>query len=172
LVFWGTVKGDVPLFLSSSAVVNEILSIVRRENAGNFADIGAGIGTVIIPMAIHLPTLRIMAMERAPIPWLIAFFRCRQYMNVDVRLCSLWDANLTEYAVVFAFLSPLVMLKVGEKVAREMQEGSLFVSAEFPVPEWLPEVAIEIDDTRKTRLFCYRIRQKLNSLPKDSFVHG
>jgi len=51
LVFWGTVKGDVPLFLSSSAVADALASIVERENAGVFADLGAGVGSVAVPLA-------------------------------------------------------------------------------------------------------------------------
>jgi len=46
---------------------------------------------------------------------------------------SFWRSNLTEYAVVFAFLSPAVMASVGEKVRRDMQKGSLFISSSFPV---------------------------------------
>ncbi|WP_347987855.1 class I SAM-dependent methyltransferase [Methylomonas sp. AM2-LC] len=172
LVFWGTVKGDVPLFLSSSGVADEILALVKRENAGNFVDIGAGVGTVILPIAQHLPCLHVVGLERAPIPWLIAFCRCRQYTNVDVRLGSLWDADLTEYAVVFAFLSPLVMVRVGEKIIREMQAGRLFISAEFPVPLWSPEFVVEIADSRKTRLYCYRIPKSLNTLTTQNFVHS
>lgn len=157
LVFWGTVKGDVPLFLSSSAVSDAVIAIVARENAASFADIGAGVGTVVAPLARQFPGLRIQAMERAPLPWLMALWRCRKLPNVEVRLGSLWRGNLAGYAVVFAFLSPLVMARVGEKVRRDMREGSLFISSSFPVPGWLPEAVVEIDDSRKTRLYCYRI---------------
>lgn len=157
LVFWGTAKGDVPLFLSSSAVSEALIAIVNREQASSFADIGAGVGTVVIPLAGKLPAMRIYALERAPLPWLLAFFRCRKLPNVDVRLTSLWSANLAEFQVVFAFLSPLVMEKVGQKVRREMPVGSLFVSSSFPVPGWQPEAVVGVEDSRKTRLYCYRI---------------
>lgn len=160
LVFWGTVKGDVPLFLSSSAVGDAVIAIARRENAASFADIGAGIGTVVVAVSRQLADLRIDALERAPLPWLIARWRCRNLANVSARYVSLWGSRLAGYDIVFAFLSPLVMAEVGNKIRRDMPEGSLFVSSSFPVPDWVPESIVEVNDRRQTRLYCYRIRKK------------
>ncbi len=70
LVFWGTVKGDVPLFLSSNAVAAAVAAIVERAYANVFADLGAGVGSVAVPLAQQL-AIRVDAWERAPLPWLI-----------------------------------------------------------------------------------------------------
>lgn len=156
LVFWGTVKGDVPLFLSSTDVADTVAAIVERENAGMFADLGAGVGSVAVPLA-QRRFLIVDAWERAPLPWLITAWRCRKLPNASVRRASLWDCDLARYEVVFAFLSPAVMAKLGEKVRREMRPGSLFISSSFPVQDWQPESIVQIEDRRRTRLFCYRV---------------
>lgn len=156
LVFWGTVKGDVPLFLSSGFVAAEVAAIVERENAGMFADLGAGIGSVAVPLAERRATA-VDAWECAPLPWLVTAWRCRKLPNVTVRRASLWDCNLACYEVAFAFLSPAVMAELGEKIRREMSPGSLFISSSFPIPDWEPESIIGIEDRRKTKLFCYRV---------------
>lgn len=156
LVFWGTVKGDVPLFLSSTDVADTVAAIVERENAGMFADLGAGVGSVAVPLA-QRRLLMVDAWERAPLPWLITAWRCRKLPNASVKRASLWGCDLARYEVVFAFLSPAVMAKLGEKVRREMRSGSLFISSSFPIPDWQPESIIQIEDRRRTKLFCYRI---------------
>lgn len=156
LVFWGTVKGDVPLFLSSIAVADAVEAIVERENAGMFADLGAGVGSVAVPLARHRPIL-VDAWERAPLPWLITAWRCRKLPNATAKRASLWNCILARYDVVFAFLSPAVMAELGEKVRREMYPGSLFISSSFPIPDWEPESIVQIEDRRRTKLFCYRI---------------
>jgi hypothetical protein len=156
LVFWGTVKGDVPLFLSSTAVADALAVIVDRENAGMFADLGAGVGSVAVPLAQRL-SIKVNAWEHAPLPWLIILWRCRKLPNTTVIRASLWSCNLARYDVVFAFLSPAVMAKLGEKVRREMRPGSLFVSSSFPVQDWHPESVVQIEDRRRTKLFCYRV---------------
>ncbi len=157
LVFWGTVKGDVPLFLSSTAVATAVADIVDREKATAFADLGAGVGSVAVPLAQHR-RLIVDAWEYAPLPWLITAWRCRKLPNATVKRASLWNCNLARYEVVFAFLSPLVMVKLGEKIIDEMPSGSLFISSSFPIPNWEPESIVNIKDRRKTILFCYRIR--------------
>ncbi|MDO9105424.1 MAG: class I SAM-dependent methyltransferase [Methylovulum sp.] len=157
LVFWGTVKGDVPLFLSSSAAADAVARIIERENAENFADLGAGIGSLAIPLARCHPLLAIDAVELAPLPWLITALRCRKLANIQARRASFWHCGLNAYDVVFAFLSPAVMLKLSEKISRDMRSGSLFISSSFPIPDWQPESVITLADRRKTRLYCYRI---------------
>ncbi len=156
LVFWGTVKGDVPLFLSSTAVADTVKAIVDQENADAFADLGAGVGSVAVPLA-QQRILVVDAWESAPLPWLITAWRCRKLPNASVKRASLWDCNLGRYDVVFAFLSPAVMAELGEKVRREMRSGSLFISSSFPVPDWASESVVNIADRRRTKLFCYRI---------------
>ncbi|MFZ2405201.1 MAG: hypothetical protein WAW41_08695 [Methylobacter sp.] len=156
LVFWGTVKGDVPLFLSSAAVADAVTAIVERENAGAFADLGAGVGSVAVPLAQHR-AMTVDAWERAPLPWLITAWRCRKLPNATVKRASLWDSDLARYDAVFAFLSPAVMVELGEKIRREMRPGSLFISSSFPIPDWQPESVVQIEDRRGTKLFCYRI---------------
>ncbi|MDD5112886.1 MAG: hypothetical protein PHC94_02625 [Methylobacter sp.] len=157
LVFWGTVKGDVPLFLSSSAVAEAMISLVKQEHADSFVELGAGVGSVVVPLAKRFLLLNITALERAPLPWLILRCRCRLLSKVIVQNKSLWACDLSNQNLVFAFLSPLFMDQLGEKVRREMRSGSLFVSSSFPVPGWAPESVMLLSDRRKTKLYCYRL---------------
>lgn len=157
LLFWGTVKGDVPLFLSSSAVSEALIEIVSREEAQSFIDIGAGLATVVVPLAKARPDMTIAALEQAPLPWLLAAWRCRNLANVSVGRSSFWNQDLRRFDVVFAFMSPLVMAKIDEKIRQEMRAGCLFVSSSFAIPNGEPESVIELNDRRKTKLYCYRI---------------
>lgn len=159
LVFWGTVQGDVPLFLSSPAVAEALARLAVRERAGLCADLGAGLGSVVQPLAQAQPLLAIEAWERAPLPWAVAAWRCRRVPNVAVRRASFWDCHLGRYDLVFAFLSPAAMPALGEKIRREMRPGALFVSSSFVLPEWSPEQVITLEDTGGTRLYCYRIEE-------------
>lgn len=154
LVFWGTVKGDVPLFLSSSTVADALAAISNQESAHTFADLGAGIGSVVAPLAKH-QTMTVDAWERAPLPWLICAWRCRKLPNVSVKRASFWRSDLAHYDVVFAFLSPAVMAALGEKVRREMRSGTLLISSSFPIPDWEAESIAQVG--RQTTLFCYRL---------------
>jgi hypothetical protein len=157
LVFWGTIKGDVPLFLSSTAVNDALKIIVDHEQAQSFIDLGAGIGSVTSSLAAQRPEMTVEAWERAPIPWLLAKWRSRNQQNCSVIRKSFWDCDLSIYDVVFAFLSPAPMPQLGEKALREMHPGSMLISSTFPVPEWEPESILTLEDAMRTTLYCYRI---------------
>lgn len=160
LLFWGTVNGDVPLFLSSTTVVSALKNILNQENPTNFVDLGVGLGSVVYPLAIAFPAMPIVGLEKAPLPWLWAKFRCKKQTNVTIRYESLWQSHLSEYAIAFAFLSPPVMEALGQKLKQEMRTGSLFISSSFPVPDWQAEKTIVLNDRQKTCLYCYRIQSE------------
>ena len=160
LIFWGTVKGDVPLFLSSSAVTDALFAIVNREQADNLIELGAGVGSVVVPLARRLPRLRITAVENAPLPWLILNWRCRHLANVRVVGKNLWTYSLADFTLAFAFLSPKVMSRIGAKCRREMPGGGLLISSSFDVPDWKSEAVIDVSGTHQTRLYCYRCGEK------------
>lgn len=158
LVFWGTIQGDVPLFLSSTRVTEALKHIVDQENASLFIDLGAGVGSVVVPLAQRRPGMMVEAWERAPVPWGITAWRGRNFANLIVYRKSFWVCDLSPYDVVFAFLSPVPMQQLGEKALREMHPGSLLISSSFPVPDWEPESIVQLEDHMETVLYCYRIK--------------
>lgn len=71
-------------------------------------------------------------------------------------MANLWQENLTDYDVVYAFLSPTPMNALWDKVQREMRPGSLFISNSFAIPEVATSHIVEVDDARGTKLYCYQ----------------
>jgi hypothetical protein len=157
LVFWGTLRGDVPLFLSSPAVAASLGTLVDQEQARHIVDLGAGTGSVAAPLASNFPEVSIEAWERAPIPWAILRWKARGLPNLSAIRHSFWDCDLSTYDMVYVFLSPEPMPRLGEKAKREMRSGSLLVSSMFPIPDWSPETILHMDDRMHTTLYCYRI---------------
>lgn len=156
LIFWGTVKGDVPLFLSSPAVSQVLKDIVRQEQAISLIDLGAGVGSVVVPLANRFPQLSITAVEQAPIPWLILSWRCRRIKNIRVCRGDFWDYPLADYSVVFAFLSPKVMARLDAKCRNELGERNLLVSSIFPIRTRAFSSVVSINNNRHLKLYCYK----------------
>ena len=69
---------------------------------------------------------------------------------------DLWGHGLTQYDVVYAYLSPAVMGRFWEKCKREMRPGSLLVSA-FQVPGAHAVRSIDMEDRMGTFLHVHRI---------------
>lgn len=157
LFFRGAASGRIPLYLSNAATVEALGDIFRQNKGLRFVDLGAGIASTLVPLARALPDRQFTGVENAPASWAIGRIRTRRIANVFWRHANLWDQALADYDGVYAFLSPAPMAALWQKALREMKPGSLFVSNSFAVPDVSPTEIVEINDTRQTQLYCYRI---------------
>lgn len=153
----GAFSGQIPLFLSNRKTASAIAKLVSDSAGKNFIDLGAGIGSIARPLAKALPGIRVTGIENSPIPWLLGFMRTKGLKNCKWTWGDFWKSPLSDYDVVYAFLSPAPMPALWQKILREMRPGSLFVSNGFPVPGAEASLVLDIDDQRRTRLFCYRL---------------
>lgn len=156
LVYRGAIAGQIPLFLSNSKTVSALALLVSERPGTRFIDLGAGVGSVLRALARSQQNAQFTGIENAPATWLAGYLWTAGLANCDWRWGDFWRVNLAVYDVVYAFLSPAPMPALWEKVLHEMHSGSLFISNSFPVPGVEAHHVIEIDDARRTRLYCYR----------------
>lgn len=157
LVYRGALSGQVPLYLSNRETVAALDELIGKEESQRFLDLGAGVGSTVIPLADRWPDRHFSGAENAPLTWLAGRILGVGRPNLHWLWEDLWQMPLGEYDLVYAFLSPVPMPKLWEKVKAEMQPGSLFVSNSFPVPGVTPETVIEVDCSPPRPLYCYRI---------------
>ena len=156
LVFRGALSGQVPLYLSNKQTVTALGELLVERGPSRFLDLGAGLGSTTVPLADALPDSHFTGYENAPLTWLVGRFFSLGRPNIRWRWDDLWMANLGDYDVVYAFLSPAPMPRLWEKVQAEMKPGSLFISNSFPVPGATPDQVIEVDCTPPRPLYCYQ----------------
>lgn len=158
-VYWSAYRSQVPLYLSSKQAWQALETLLPPAGkAFRFMDIGSGMGGVLIHLARVRPEGRYHGVESAPLPWLASWLRIKlgRQHNCRVHWGSLWDADLSQYDVVFAYLSPAPMPRLWEKVQREMRPGSVFVSNTFAVPDQPPQQTIMLDDLHRSTLYIWR----------------
>jgi hypothetical protein len=158
VVYWTTFRTQVPLYLSSNKVWQALET--RLPTAPfTFIDLGSGIGGVLTHLARTHPHGRYHGVEAAPLPFLWSWLRVRQggYRNCTVHWGSLWDSDLSQYDVVFAYLSPVPMAELWAKARQEMRPGSLFISNTFAVPEHPPQETLTVEDLHRSTLYLWRM---------------
>ena len=156
LVYRGAITGQIPLFLSNSKTVAALSELTSKHPTMRFVDLGAGVGSVLRPLATALPKAQLTGIENAPATWLLGYLRTIGLANCNWRFGDIWSTNLANYDVVYTFLSPAPMTEIWAKVQHEMRPGSLFISNSFPVPGAEPNSVALVDDARQTRLYCYQ----------------
>lgn len=156
LVFSNAGKERVPLYLSNRATQQAVSEVLQGCEALRFMDLGSGLGGMVAFMAGQGRVAHSAGVETAPLPYLwsrvLTWFK-----GGHVMAQSLWHTDLSDYDLVYAFLSTQPMPRLWDKVLREMKPGSVFVSNSFPVPEVEPSEVWELSDARKTRLYLYRM---------------
>jgi hypothetical protein len=69
----------------------------------------------------------------------------------------LWDSDLAQYDVVFAYLSPVPMDALWRKAKQEMRPGSVFISNTFAVQDQLPLETITVNDLHQSTLYLWKM---------------
>ena len=161
LFYTNTLIERVPLYLSNAttwAAVGELLDSEPGRTSGPpaFVDLGCGLGGLVAHVARTHPAWRVVGVETAPGPYLIAKARTAFLSNAQVRFQSLWNLDLANFDVAYAFLSPVPMKRLTDKAKAEMPKGGLLVSNSF----WADDVAFDgevlVNDARETRLIFRR----------------
>lgn len=166
LLFWRTDKSRVPLYLSNAATAAAVVRLLPQQ-ACSVIDLGCGDGRLLGQLAAARPDCRFTGIEHAPLPCLLAKWLNRQHPNVVIRHGDFWQQPLDEFDAVYAFLSPAPMAALEGKLETEMQSGKLLISNSFPVPAREADQLIEVNDRRRTRLFCYKIGLKTAAKPRN-----
>lgn len=160
VIYWSTFRTQVPLYLSSNKVcpaLEALLPAQRQEFS--FMDIGSGMGGVLVNLAKAHPDGRFYGVETAPLPFLASWLRIKMggYRNCQIQWRSLWACDLSQYDIVFAYLSPAPMERLWQKARNEMRAGSLFISNTFAVPGQPPQDTITLDDLHGSILYIWRM---------------
>lgn len=155
-VYWSVYRTQVPLYLSSRLAWEEVAKLLAQGHRGNFIDLGSGVGGLVVYLARLRSDLRCVGVEAAPLPFLAGWLRAWN-TACDMRFGSLWDVDLSEYDVAYAYLSPVPMARLWEKVTKEMRPGSLFISNTFAVPGVFATETRQLADFHQSTLYIYRL---------------
>ena len=157
LVYWSVFRTRVPFFLTSNRAHAALAALLPEANNFSMIDLGSGLGGVLARMSDARPDGNYIGMETAPLPFMLSMLRLAGMRNCKVIWGDFWQRDLGNIDVVYAYLSPVPMEKLWQKVRREMKPGSLFISNTFPVPGVAPDRAIQLDDMSGSVLYVWHI---------------
>ena len=157
LTFSHTLRERVPLYLSNKKTHEALKKIVKDKKASTFLDLGSGLGGVVRALAEN--NVASFGVESAPLLWSVSAMASLLTLKGKIFRQNIWDTKLSQFDVVYAFLSPAIMEKLYQYMKSEMKNGSLFISNSFEVVGIEPDEIWQLSDSRKTKLFFYYIKK-------------
>jgi hypothetical protein len=159
LVYWSAFRTQVPLYLSSNKVWQALETQLPSDRPFTFIDLGSGIGGVLTHLSRTHQQGHFHGVEYAPLPFAWSWLRIKlgKHRNCSAQWGSMWDSDLSQYDVVFAYLSPVPMERLWHKARAEMKSGSLFISNTFAVPDHPPQSTLTVDDLHTSTLFIWKM---------------
>jgi ribosomal protein L11 methylase PrmA len=133
-------------------------------------DLGAGLGTISFEAAYTGAAIKAIEIDPIKIACMKILLRYNNnlakaqlfapaspmkktpFLNVTIKRQNLLSANLHDADVVYCYLSPVLMPKVGKKAKEEMKQGKKLISIEYPIKGWTPSFADE-----KDKIYVYTI---------------
>ncbi|MEH3021251.1 MAG: class I SAM-dependent methyltransferase [Pseudomonas oryzihabitans] len=157
LLNWNSLRERVPLYLTGRQTRDRLATLLaEREPTFRFVDLGCGLGDTLVDLARRFPQATFVGVETAPLSFALAWLRCLSRRNCQVRYRDLWRVKLGEFDVVYCFLSPAPMPRLGDKARAELRAGSWLISNTFEIPGQPADAVHEVEDLRGSRLLLWR----------------
>lgn len=156
LTFWSVLRTRVPLYPSSREACGALVHIIPPGRI-RVIDMGCGFGGVLARAAASRPDAQFTGLELAPLPALLALLRLRGMSNAAARHADFWKHDISDYDVVYAFLSPVAMVPLWHKARTQMKPGSLLVSNSFAVDGVRPDRVIALPGRDSRALYVWHM---------------
>ena len=156
LLYLPTFWTRVPFYPTPLPVYDLVAGQLPAGKEFCFVDLGCGFGTMLFYLAKRFPKAQFLGVEVSPLAFLISKMRSifATHRNLEVRLQSIWDLDLSQFDYVYAFLSPTPMPKLWQAARSQMRTGTTLIVNSFPLPT-KEDRTLSSGEGRGATLFLY-----------------
>ena len=159
-IVWSTLKTGISPMMSSRKATGVILDTLKGRVDKNelWVDLGSGWGTLVIGMAQRFPDQQVIGYELSWFPWVVSVLR-KKYLGLDnLKLYkkNFLEAELNGASVLVCYLYPGGMLKLSEKLKRDLVDDVMIVSNTFALSGCKSSKTIKLKDIYRTPIYLYQ----------------
>jgi len=151
---------DAPFIPVPDEIDNEILANLNLTSGSVLYDLGCGDARILIKAVKKFQNVRAVGVEKAIIPYCLAKFNSRKYVDIQIRREDIFDTDISSATHIFVYLYPKVINKLICNIKNQCKGGTRLVSCDFQLDKILPNKMIELNNPnqkRGKRLFIYII---------------
>ena len=127
--------------------------------AGVVYDLGSGWGGLALGLARRHPGHAVRGVELSPLPWLASRVRAAvaRAPGLSFQRGDFFKMPLGNAGLVVCYLFPAKMVRLEEKLARELAPGTPVLSLVFAFPTWTPARVLDAGDLYHSKVYLYRV---------------
>lgn len=131
---------QIPFVTTSSDKIKTLIQLSECKRGGKVVDLGSGDGRVVIALAragfdVVGFEIRKELVERS----LQKIAALGLDQKITIYHQNFWDANLSEFDLIYIYGMQSMLAKLEEKLETEMKVGAKFISNIFRLPHWKPQ---------------------------------
>ena len=159
LVLVYTLWTGVPPTPSGPGLRAALFRCLPDAAAGPVYELGSGWGGIALGLVARYPGVAVRAFELSPLPFAVS--RLRRWMaganDLLIGRSDLFHQPLNDAALVICYLFPGKMVRLREKLSRELAPGTLVFSLVFAIPGWTPVRVETARDLYRSKVYVYRV---------------
>jgi len=130
---------------------------------GTIVDLGSGWGGLARQLAKRFPRHQIVGYERSTLPWLVSriWLLMVPQANLQFRHADFMKSDVSDVTLAVCYLMPGIMVKLADKLLRELPPGALVLSNTFALPGWQPIDQRVGPDLFASRVYLYAVPAQL-----------
>ena len=168
-ILWSTLKTGISPMPSSSKATHRILALARNKTPTTVYELGAGFGTLAVPLARLFPHAKVITYELSWFPWCIARLRASMagLGNLSVRRADFLAADLSDADLLVSYLYPGAMHALAQKIESQPSQAYL-ISNTFALPGYQPIETHRLNDIYRSPVYLYALSSHPNSATSSS----
>lgn len=143
--FFSTIfRGYAPFVVSRKKVIDLVLGVIKPQPNQTVYELGSGSAKFLQKVEKKFPNVKLIGLEYSTFIFVFSsLFLKLKHSKIKICRKNIFDVNLKEADIIYGYLFPSMMAKLGEKIRTECKPGTIFVSSMFSVPGWEPKQTIK-----------------------------
>jgi len=147
---------SVPWVPTRDEVARKLVEILSPRPGDTVYDLGCGDGRIAVSIAKRHPQARVRCVEIRQD--LVEKARANAQENnakVDIVKADFFSYNIGDADIVYMYLLTSVNQKLRPKLERELKPGTVVVTLDFPIPDWVEVARVELPRSWQRTLYIY-----------------